>query len=744
MIKMENKKESICFNFEKDEQKQNFFDKAKKCDIIHNNNSVFLHKILSVKNQTLLNDALKKNQSETSNKENIPPEKKIIKCNSNRTLHRYNTQKTHSLKQSSFTNLLAEINVNSPRNNSSSNSNTLSPHIFSPKIIVNKNKNLGNINQKDKDKENDKVYLNTYFNRDNTSKIKQKKDKININNIHNEFFLNPEMSFSNLYTCKYLRKPVVIKFNNGVNPVNFNNTNCSFNSNNNEQKINFSMTSLKEESKENKDDKNNYERVKTDERIKPYNFYEKKKLKSELYRSYEELERKSVEISKRRKKKQSSYKMIDFKKENNLLNIKESLDNYMKKSKSKKKKKIESNKKHNNNNKNRNNKNFRIIKSTDETLNSLRVNQLEKEKNDFVIKKGNLKYNYWQEKRSFHYNYTNTNESNTDSTNINEEQKIKYRSIHNISNENNLKNDEEKYTIKKKNININFIEDRKSENIYNISLNVNELYNNFTNTPNYKNINNDKNSIIRKKYGKKNNNNNHVFENCKNQIKNNKKDKSRGNKTPTITKKFIEDYKINDNLSLLSYSQSQTFLIKNLEKKQIKVNKKTNNSHKILPKKKRKNLPSILEEEEKIKNEIKNNLNIIKGLEHLNELIELRNKTNIKEMFILLINYINQMKTINFNTVHTNVSQNSGIKYVKKIIPVSAKYCKENIQKINNHYCKNNVIKKNYFNVEKQKLIILKRKEFGFFERYENCIDFVVNFRIHLIKYLLEQRKKHS
>ena len=68
MIKMENKKESICFNFEKDEQKQNFFDKAKKCDIIHNNNSVFLHKILSVKNQTLLNDALKKTQSETSNK----------------------------------------------------------------------------------------------------------------------------------------------------------------------------------------------------------------------------------------------------------------------------------------------------------------------------------------------------------------------------------------------------------------------------------------------------------------------------------------------------------------------------------------------------------------------------------------------------------------------------------------------------------------------------------------------------
>ena len=60
MIEMESRKESICFNFEKDQQKQNFFDKAKKCDIIHNNNSVFLHKILSIKNQSLLNYTLKK------------------------------------------------------------------------------------------------------------------------------------------------------------------------------------------------------------------------------------------------------------------------------------------------------------------------------------------------------------------------------------------------------------------------------------------------------------------------------------------------------------------------------------------------------------------------------------------------------------------------------------------------------------------------------------------------------------
>ena len=38
-------------------------------------------------------------------------------------------------------------------------------------------------------------------------------------------------------------------------------------------------------------------------------------------------------------------------------------------------------------------------------------------------------------------------------------------------------------------------------------------------------------------------------------------------------------------------------------------------------------------------------------------------------------------------------------------------------------------------------MILQKRKEFGFFERYENCKDFIDNFRMYLIKYLLKQRK---
>ena len=63
MIKLSSPKESICFNFENEEQKR-FFDKAKKCDIIHNNNSIFLRKILSIKNQSLLEKTLKQSKSQ--------------------------------------------------------------------------------------------------------------------------------------------------------------------------------------------------------------------------------------------------------------------------------------------------------------------------------------------------------------------------------------------------------------------------------------------------------------------------------------------------------------------------------------------------------------------------------------------------------------------------------------------------------------------------------------------------------
>jgi hypothetical protein len=218
-------------------------------------------------------------------------------------------------------------------------------------------------------------------------------------------------------------------------------------------------------------------------------------------------------------------------------------------------------------------------------------------------------------------------------------------------------------------------------------------------------------------------------------MKNNRKEINRGNKTPVVRKKFIEDYKSADNITILSYSQSQSVLSKK-NNKQIKVNKKSN-SHKKSSEN-NKNLPSILEEE------IKNNLNVINGVENINNFINLKNKNYLKECFKILVDYSNQMKTINYSTVFTNISQNSGMKYIRKIIPINNKFSRENIAKINKYHSRTNFAKKNYFNIEKQKLIILKRKEFGFFERYENCIDFIENFRKYLINYSLNERKNEK
>ena len=760
MMKIESQRESICFDFGKDEQKQNFFDKAKKCDIIHNNNSVFLHKILSVKNQSLLEYTIKKNQSEILKKLNSSSE--IKKPNnerfSKRTLHR---TKTATFNENTLNSLLNEITINSPQNATISKTNILSPQINSPKIIVNKNKNLGNLSQKEKEKEKtkdnenyEKINLNTYS-KENTfnksSKLKREKT-----DLRDEFFINPEINFSNLYTCKYLRKPVVIKFNNAINPININNAISNTYNNNTAKKINFSMTSNEKEEK--KESNFHKERIKTDERIKPYNFYEKSKIKPELYRSYEDLEKKSMEISRRRMKKNSSSKFENFKKDTNLVEVKESLDNYIQRFKSKKKQ-IDNNRDNKMKmiSKNRSVKNIRVIRNKEASITSFRIKEIENEKNNFIINKENININnnYWQEQRNYHYNNMNeTDKEKNDENNItiNIDQNLKNMSFQNLENmisQKDLndvkKNNEPKYKIKKKNI--NFIEENKNESIYNISINKSnkELYNNFNNSLSYNPS--FKKSLIRKKYGKKNNINK-IFEDCKMHIKNTG-NSIRGNKTPIITKKFIEDYKINDNISLLKYSQSQSYLIKKNKKKtgkQIKVNKKKNSSNKKKIEKSKKILPSIMEEEEKIKNEIKNNLNVINGIENLNNYIKLKNKNLLKEIFKLFVEYYNQMKTVSYSTVITNISQNTGLKYIRKIIPINNnhRFIRDNSSRMNKDYSKTNFVKKNYFDIEKKKLIILKRKELGFIERYENCIDFIDNLRKDLIKYIFSERMKKN
>ena len=756
-MNIEPQKESICFNFEKNGNKQIFFDKAKKSDIIRNNNSIFLHKILSVKNQSLLEYTLKKNKSEILN--NFESSIKIKKENSPKgTIRNTHLKQTMSFHQIPLSNKLEDIKFNSPKN--ISNVDLFSPKIFSPKIIVNKNKNLGGFIKKENEKE---ISLNTtFFNKDNTNsgKIKNKKKIEKENQKENERpsltfenNANPDISFSNLYTSNYLRKPVVIKFNNGFNANFMNNNNNSIhkynsfnNINNNEQNMNISISSQEKEN-ENKKYK---ERVKTDERIKPCNLYEENKLKTELFRSFEELERKSMQISKRKLKKKSTYNLPipNFKKEINLADLKESF--YILKSKAKKKNMTADKKCCFN--KNRCPKNINVKKDKQNCSNSYRNNIInniiENEKNDLQIKNENITFKYWQENTNNLYN--NTNNSNIKEKNIDNNFNITYKTMEtiNFKNISNKKKErifsEEKktpknYFIKKKNININLIEDHKSENIYNIPLNECELYNsNFNQNLEYNNNlirKIDKNSFIRNRYSKKSN----TYEDCRTINKNIKKDFNRTNKTPVVIKKFIEDYKINENLSALSYSQSESNLSSTGNKgKQIKVNKKNHSSQKKLPKSTNKNLPSILEdEEEKIKKEIKNNLKVLNGAEMMEKFIKSKNNNTLKEIFYLFIDYYNQNKNNNYSTLLTNISQISNITYVKKIISINKKPSKENFSKIS-------IMKKNHFNVEKQKLLLLKRKELGFFEKYEHCKDFIDNFRTILLKYLLLKQKNNK
>ena len=66
-----------------------------------------------------------------------------------------------------------------------------------------------------------------------------------------------------------------------------------------------------------------------------------------------------------------------------------------------------------------------------------------------------------------------------------------------------------------------------------------------------------------------------------------------------------------------------------------------------------------------------------------------------------------------------------------------------NAGKIKNQYSKEKIISKNIFNVEKQKIILLKRKNLRAFEKYELCKDFIDNMRIKLIKYIFERKNNN-
>ena len=733
MIKLSSPKESICFNFENEEQKI-FFDKAKKCDIIHNNNSIFLRKILSIKNQSLLEKTLKQSKSQIFNHistSTYDPKNTNIKINnssSNLTLNPKNEENSNKKI------LIPQLRLDDINLDNSFKFEISPKKSFSPKIIVNKNKNLGFHIQKEKEniKEptlySDKTLFSEKENNINIqTTIESKiKEKYSLNTINTDFNINPEICFSNLYTKNYIRKPVVIKFKKGLNFNNIKNSN-----NNNEQKV-FSQ---EEENKENiPNNHQQLKKIKTEAKIKPYNFYKKNSLETELFRSYEDLEKKSLQISKRKKSKNSLCSPSHFKKEHNLEKLKESLENCriktkmnLKRKKKKKQNFINQSDNNNKNNLNNNNKKKIIRKSKNMTLNL--DNKLE-EYNYNIKRKKNInsnKNNLWQ--RTKNSNINNINFSCINTNKINKNKRSNCAKISKVKSEELLINSPNCQNIKKKNIKINFIEENKTENIYNITLNTNNVngaFNRFHVSLDYDQNFKYKNYIIRQKYGKKQDN---IIENEQNMKK---KDL---NKNMLMKKKFSEDSKKKYNLTELNHCQSYSFLNKNNKKSQIKVNKKDDSGKRIISiNSSHKNIGSILDLEEKINNEINQHLKIINGIEIMNEFITNYNKKILKEKFDLFCNYLNQIGTINNTTILTNMSQLSNLTYIKKVIH------KENLSKKLKNNSSKILMKHKSFNNEKQTILSIKKKDFGFFEKYEDYSDFINNFRFLMIKHSLNKK----
>ena len=735
MIKLSNHKESICFNFENDEQKK-FFEKAKKCDIIHNNNSIFLRRILSVKNQSLLNQTLKQSKSQIFKHINtLTYDSNNLNINTNN--YNSNLSTIPNKTKNSYNNILSpqicldEINFNN------SFQLEISPKkVLSPKIIVNKNKNLRFHSQKEKEniKEPSLLTDNTIFSeKDNISIINNErqtfnsniKEKYGLNTINTDYNINPEINFSNLYTKNYIRKPVVIKFENC-----FNHTNVKEKNNKNDKDQNL----FDEENKENIPDNNQrLKKMKTESKIKPYNFYNKNNLETELYRSFEDLEKKSLEISKRKMKKNSICIVNGIKKEHNLEELKESLENYRIKTRNNlKRKKMKKENFINHTEKN-------IIKNDSIKLNNKKSNKIiNSNKNkiseyNFNIKKpANIisdNVSHWHRQKNKQNNDINFNDYKpyeNKRSNISHIPKVKSEEL--------LINNQSYENTKKKSIKINFIEENKTENIYNITLNtnnVNEAFNRFHVSVNYDHNFKYKNFIIRQKYGKKHNINERskIQNNNKNIIKD-------SDKNTSILRKFIGDNKTKNYFAELKHCQSHSLLPNNQTEVHIKVNKKNNSGKKLVKLNSfQKNINPILDLEDKINSEINKHLQIINGIEKMNEFVTNYNKKFLKKKFILLCNYYNQIGTINNTTLLTNISHLSEMKYVKKIVQ------KENDSKKAKGRENKKLMRHKSFNSEKQRILLIKRKEFGFFEKYEHCLDFINNLRILLIKYSSNNKK---
>ena len=180
---------------------------------------------------------------------------------------------------------------------------------------------------------NKKIDYDSFYYNDDKSILKQKilkklnlKKKINNENSNtnisdktkniNNISLNKISLITSKYKNNYIRKPLLIKIEKGININNtYNNSNI----------YNNNITTPASLSKE------SLIKSYTERRIYPINYLNKKieknkNNKSELFRNFKDLEKKSEEISKKLKKKTDSNISFKLKKNNNLLDIKQSLE----------------------------------------------------------------------------------------------------------------------------------------------------------------------------------------------------------------------------------------------------------------------------------------------------------------------------------------------------------------------------------------------------------------------------------
>ena len=461
-------------------------------------------------------------------------------------------------------------------------------------------------------------------------------------NRNEKLTINKEITESFLYRNNYIRKPVEIKFENGFK---FSNLSNNLNICNNSPISSKNKNNCFNKNEERKD---NCVKLKTNVKLKSDIFFGKNIDTSdgELYRNYKELEKKSLEISKRKIRKNLSSKVIDFKKDTNLGEIRHSLKN-IKNSKSKK---------------NRGNNKLKVIKVSNikDISNNIKLlnNQyiLVNSIKDNSINENNFKTLNIKKALNKTNNYQETN-SNNDFNSKNKEKKINKNSnnfighnshkiIHLKNYPKNEMNINEKNS-QKKNYDIN-INKRTPKKIIEINLNKDINY--------------------------------HEIKNQNNKPKNIYKNKSPINKiicrysTPLVKKKFKEDFHINSNEKNTSHSNNNSYL--NLSASKNKINF----------------------------------------------------QTNARE-----INNISKKQKIN---ILPSIEEESSSKFHNKFILKTM----ESNEKTKEEFSKVKIIKKSVFNVEKQKIILLKRKKFDAFQKYENCKDFIDNIRLKIIKYIFGKR----